>query len=101
MILLYMSKAYVYIMSNIPRSVFYTGVTSNLVRRIWEHKEGKGSKFTSKYKLTILLYAEEHQSISEAITREKLVKRWKREWKLDLIKSINPELVDLYPTLRE
>ena len=96
-----MSKAYVYIMSNIPRTVFYTGVTSNLVRRVWEHKGGEGSKFTSKYKLTILLYAEEHQSISDAIAREKLVKRWKREWKIDLIKSINPNLVDLYPTLRE
>ncbi len=95
-----MSKAYVYIMSNIPRTVFYTGVTGNLPARIWQHKTRNGSKFTSKYKLTILLYAEEHQSISDAIAREKLIKRWKKKWKLDLIRSINPEFMDLYPTLK-
>ncbi len=95
-----MSKAYVYIMTNIPRTVFYVGITTDLNRRVWEHKEGNGSTFTSKYNLTILLYAEEHQTIEVAIKREKLVKRWKREWKINLIKTINPELVDLYSTLR-
>jgi putative endonuclease len=80
--------------------VFYVGITTDLSRRVWEHKKGKGSTFTSKYNLTILLYAEEHQTIEEAIKREKLVKRWKRKWKMNLIKTINPDLVDLYLTLR-
>lgn len=95
-----MSKGYVYIMTNIARTTLYVGVTNNISRRAWEHKQGNGSKFTSKYKLTILLYAEELDSISDAIAREKQLKNWKRSWKWDLIKSLNPKLVDLYPTLR-
>ena len=87
-------------MSNIERTTLYIGVTSDLSRRVWEHKQGKGSVFTSKYNLTILLYAEEHSTVPDAIVREKQLKNWKREWKWDLIKSLNPELKDLYPTLR-
>ncbi len=95
-----MSKGYVYILSNIERTTLYIGVTKNLNQRIWQHKQGIGSKFTSKYKLTILLYAEEHQSITDAITREKQLKKWHKEWKWNLIKRENPELIDWYPLLR-
>lgn len=95
-----MSNAYVYILTNIERTTLYIGVTSNLSQRIWQHKQGKGSEFTAKYKLTILIYAEELGTISDAIEREKQLKQWKRAWKWDLIKKLNPELVDLYPTLR-
>jgi putative endonuclease len=95
-----MNNAYVYIMSNIARTTLYIGVTKNLTRRVWEHKQGEGSKFTAKYKCTILLYAEEQGTISDAIEREKQLKNWKRAWKLELIKTLNPEMVDLYPTLR-
>ena len=95
-----MSKGYVYILSNIERTTLYIGVTNNLNQRIWQHKQGIGSKFTSKYKLTILLYAEEHQSITDAITREKQLKKWHKEWKWNLIKRENPELIDWYPLLR-
>ena len=96
-----MSKGYVYILSNIERTTLYIGVTSNLNQRVWNHRQGEGSKFTKKYKLTILLYAEEFDSISDAITREKQLKAWRRDWKWELIKKSNPELMDWYPTLRE
>jgi putative endonuclease len=95
-----MNIGYVYILSNIKRSILYVGVTSNINRRIWDHKQGEGSLFTKKYRCTILLYAEEYDSISDAIAREKQLKSWKREWKWELIKKSNPELVDWYPTLR-
>jgi putative endonuclease len=95
-----MSKGYIYILSNIERKTLYIGVTSNLKRRVWNHKQGEGSKFTKKYKLTILLYAEEFDSISDAITREKQLKSWKKDWKWELIKKSNPELIDWYPNLR-
>ena len=95
-----MSKGYVYILSNIERTTHYIGVTSAINKRIWDHKQGKGSLFTTKYKLTILLYAEEHDSITNAIAREKQLKNWKKAWKWELIKKSNPELADWYPTLR-
>lgn len=94
-----MRSAYIYILTNIERTTLYIGVTSTLSQRIWQHKHGEGSRFTSKYKLTILIYAEEHGTISDAIEREKQLKQWKRTWKWELIKQLNPELVDLYPTL--
>ncbi len=95
-----MSNGYVYILSNIERTTLYIGVTTNLNQRVWNHKQGKGSKFTSKYKLTILLYAEEFESISDAIAREKQLKALRKKWKWELIKKSNPELIDWYPTLR-
>ena len=87
--------SYIYILSNKSNTTLYIGVTSNLIKRITEHKEGRGSVFTKKYKLTKLLYFEEFTDIRYAIAREKQLKGWKREWKLDLIKSINPNFRDL------
>jgi putative endonuclease len=95
-----MGKGYVYILTNIERTTLYIGVTSNLNQRIWDHKQGKGSEFTAKYKLSILLYAEEFDSLSDAIAREKQLKAWRKDWKWELIKKSNPELIDWYPTLR-
>ncbi len=95
-----MYSGYVYIMTNIARTTLYVGVTNDLNQRVWNHKQGKGSEFTSKYKLTVLVYAEEHGTLPDAIEREKQLKNWKREWKWELIKKLNPDLVDLYPTLR-
>lgn len=86
---------YVYIMSNINRTTFYVGVTSNIERRVLEHKAGVGSEFTSKYNLHDLLLAERLPDIETAIRREKQVKNWHRDWKLNLIKQENPELSDL------
>lgn len=86
---------YVYIVSNKYKTVFYTGVTNDIERRTGEHKAGVGSMFTSKFKCNVLLYFEQYMTMGEAIDREKLLKRWKREWKLDLIKENNFEMVDL------
>jgi putative endonuclease len=91
-----MKKGFIYIISNKKRTTLYVGVTNNLKRRITEHKEGIGSKFSEKYKLTDLLYFEEIPDIRKAIHREKQLKNWHRQWKLNLIKSLNPELKDLY-----
>ena len=90
-----MKVGYVYIMSNIKRTVFYTGVTSDLKERVEQHKAGVGSVFTSKYKLYYLVYFERIFDIEEAIKREKQLKRWHRDWKINLIKSLNPEMLDL------
>ncbi len=95
-----MKRGYVYIMMNRTRTTLYVGVTSNLSRRTQSHKEGRGSKFTSRYKLTDLVYYEQHDSIVLAIAREKQLKNWKREWKLELIQSVNPDLKDLSTELR-
>ncbi|WP_282628568.1 GIY-YIG nuclease family protein [Empedobacter sedimenti] len=86
---------YVYILTNKYRTVFYIGVTNNLVKRIESHKEGMGSIFTQKYNLKSLIYFEEFTSISQAILREKQLKNWKREWKINLIKSKNLNLKDI------
>lgn len=83
-------------MTNKTRKVLYTGVTSDLISRVYRHKQGNGSVFTSKYKTYYLVYVEEFNSISEAIAREKRLKKWKRVWKFELIKEANPEMRDLW-----
>jgi putative endonuclease len=90
-----MKQSFVYIMSNFKRTTTYIGVTSDLERRVLEHKRGVGSKFTTKYKLKYLIYFEEISDISQAIEREKQLKNWHKDWKWSLIKGKNPELLDL------
>jgi putative endonuclease len=85
-------------MSNKNRTTFYIGVTSNLAKRVAQHKMGIGSVFTKKYRLTELVYYELIRGMKQAINREKELKNWKREWKLNLIRSINPELKDISET---
>lgn len=82
-------------MSNKNRRKFYIGVTNDLRRRVSEHKQNIGSKFVSKYKLYDLIYYEYFTDITCAISREKQLKNWHREWKLNLIKQQNPNLKDL------
>ncbi len=84
-----------YIMSNYNRTTFYIGVTNCIERRVSEHKRLKGSEFTTKYKLTDLVYYEEIFGALNAILREKQLKNWHRDWKLNLIKELNPEMRDL------
>ncbi len=86
----------IYIMTNKYNKVFYTGVTSNLLRRITEHKEKTIEGFTSRYNITKLVYYEEYNTMEEAIAREKQIKGGSRKKKLDLIKSKNPMWKDLY-----
>ncbi|MBM4167402.1 MAG: GIY-YIG nuclease family protein [Ignavibacteria bacterium] len=90
-----MQRSYVYIMSNFHRTTFYIGVTSDIRKRVAEHKSGTGSAFTKKYQLKDLVYFEEHSDIRYAIEREKKLKNWHRDWKINLIKSMNPDMKDL------
>jgi len=90
-----MKTGYTYMMSNKNRTTLYIGVTSNLERRVLEHKSGYGSVFTKRYKLHDLLYFEAIMGMQNAINREKQLKNWHKEWKWNLIKQKNPELKDL------
>ena len=87
---------FVYILTNQKRGTLYVGVTNNIARRAWEHREYSGSKFTSQYGLDRLVYAETHDDVKEAIAREKAIKEWKRAWKIKLIESANPDWKDLH-----
>lgn len=89
-------NSYVYIITNKVNSVLYIGVTSNLVKRIYEHKTKLSEGFSKKYNLNKLVYYEVFENIECAISREKQLKRWHREWKFNLIKDFNPQLEDLY-----
>lgn len=86
---------WVYILSNEPHGVLYTGVTADLSERLVQHRSGLGSKFARRYNCELLVYAEPHADISEAIWREKCIKRWPRLWKLRLIHEANPSWKDL------
>ncbi len=88
-----------YIVTNKPTGVLYIGVTSNLARRAWEHREGVIEGFTSRYRLKRLVYAERHEEIVAAIQREKTLKHWPRAWKVALVIGQNPEWRDLYEEL--
>lgn len=90
-----LTNAFIYIMSNKNLTTFYIGVTNDLERRVKEHKDGEGSEFTSKYNLHHLVYYEIISDIKTAIKREKQLKRWHREWKINLIKELNPTFEDL------
>jgi len=90
-----MHKSYAYILTNKYRTTFYIGVTANLSKRLYEHYDETASKFTKKYNIKDLIYYEEFSDINQAIIREKQLKNWHKEWKLNLIKIINPKLETL------
>ncbi|MGB7259874.1 MAG: GIY-YIG nuclease family protein [Pseudolabrys sp.] len=87
---------WVYILASGPGGTLYVGVTNDLIRRAHEHREGNVAGFTKKYGVTSLVYFEQHETAPDAIQREKNIKHWSREWKIDLIVSINPTWRDLY-----
>lgn len=91
----YSMNNYVYILTNRTNSVFYIGVTSNLQKRLYEHKNSILKGFTQKYNISKLVYYEQISSIENAIKREKQLKNWHRQWKIDLIKKLNPDFKDL------
>jgi len=86
----------VYILASKRNGTLYLGVTSNLVKRIWEHKNNIVEGFTKRYNVHQLVWYELHESMESAITREKQLKNWKRKWKLELIEHRNPNWLDLY-----
>ena len=83
-------------MTNNKRGTLYVGVTSNLVQRVYQHKQKCIDGFTTRYNLNMLVYYELHNEIYEAISREKQIKKWNRSWKIELIENHNPEWNDLY-----
>jgi len=89
-------KPFVYIMASKRNGTLYTGVTSDLPGRIWQHKNETTEGFTKKYKVHNLVYFEQHEDMHSAIEREKRIKDWHRKWKLELIEKDNPEWRDLY-----
>ncbi len=89
----------VYIVSSQDHGTLYTGVTNNLARRIWEHKQGVGAKFTTKYSVSRLVWYENHDCICNAIKREKNIKAWQRQWKINMIERDNPYWLDMYASL--
>ena len=86
----------VYILASKRNGTLYTGVTSNLIKRIWEHKSSVIPGFTRKYGVHTLVWYELHESMETAIQREKAIKSWKRSWKIKAIEEMNPEWKDLY-----
>lgn len=90
---------YIYIITNYNNTTLYTGVTSNLIKRIWEHKNEVVEGFSKKYKLHKLVYYEVTDSIETALNREKYIKGKSREFKLKLVESINKDWNDLYDTI--
>lgn len=85
-----------YILTNKPHGVLYIGVTSHLPARMTQHRAGTGSAFCRRYGIKMLVLAEWHDTIEEAIAREKALKAWQREWKIRLIEEANPDWQDLY-----
>ncbi len=92
-------SAYIYILANKKNGTIYTGVTNDIVRRVFEHRQGFVDGFSKKYDLKSLVYFDSFESIYDAITMEKRIKRWRREWKLALIEKLNPDWQDLYEQL--
>jgi putative endonuclease len=90
---------YVYILASRKNGTLYIGVTNDIARRVWEHRQGRGSRFVQKYRVTRLVYVEIHEEAVRAIQREKTMKEWSRVWKVQLIERTNPEWEDLYDRL--
>ena len=95
-----MKQFYVYILASKRNGTLYIGVTNNLVRRIWEHKNDLVEGFTKRYDVHCLVWYEVADTALAAITREKQLKKWNRAWKIHLIEAMNPDWNDLYDTLR-
>ncbi|MEC8444476.1 MAG: GIY-YIG nuclease family protein [Pseudomonadota bacterium] len=94
-------NACVYMLASQKNGTLYIGVTSDLVKRIWQHKTGRVDGFTKNSSVHRLVYFEQTSDITGAIQREKQLKKWNRQWKINLIEKQNPEWIDLYPQLIE
>ncbi len=90
---------YVYLLASKRNGTLYIGVTADLIKRVWQHKNNVVEGFTKRYGVHLLVWFEEHESMASALSREKAMKEWKRQWKLKLIETTNPEWIDLYGNL--
>ncbi len=91
-----MKTYYVYMIASKRNGTLYTGITSDLVKRVYEHKEGVVEGFTKRYGIKMLVWYETTEDVQSAIKREKNIQAWKRQWKLELIEKMNPEWKDLW-----
>ena len=89
----------VYILASARNGTLYIGVTSDLVRRVWVHRNDIQDGFSHRYRVHLLVWYEVHPTMLSAIAREKALKKWRRAWKLELIESANPDWYDLYPEI--
>jgi putative endonuclease len=94
-----MPQGFVYLLASKRNGTLYCGVTNNLAARISEHREDRGSSFTKRYGVKMLVWYETYDLVTDAIQRESNIKHWPRKWKLDLIEKENPDWIDLYETL--
>jgi len=92
---------FVYMLASKRNGTLYLGVTSDMAKRAYQHREGQGSTFVNRYGVHLLVWYELHDSIESAIQRETSLKRWPRKWKLELIEKMNPRWEDLYETLNQ
>jgi len=90
----------IYILASKRHGTLYIGVTSNLVKRVWQHKQEEIEGFTKKYHVHVLVYYELHESMKAAIAREKQLKKWNRSWKIRLIEKVNPDWQDLWKKIQ-
>ena len=96
MLTCHMKSYWVYILASRPRGTLYVGMTNDLIRRAFEHREGLAEGFSRHYGVKMLVYYEQHATALAAIQREKNIKRWSRAWKIDLIRTLNPDWRDLW-----
>jgi putative endonuclease len=94
-----MKTYFVYIMASKKNGTLYIGMTNDLIRRVWQHKNNAHDGFTQKYGVHRLVWYEAHREVTEAIQREKQMKKWRRQWKINLIEQENPDWRDLYDEL--
>jgi len=94
-------EGFVYIMASGRNGTLYIGVTSDLVKRTWEHRNGLAAGFTKRHRCKLLVWYENYDDLQQARLRELQMKKWKRLWKLSTIEALNPEWRDLYPSLLE
>ena len=96
-----MKQPAVYVLATYKRGTLYVGVTSDLVKRVWQHKNDFADGFTKRYGVHSLVWYEMHETMESAIRREKAIKKWRRAWKIELIEKENPEWRDLWPSVVE
>lgn len=92
-------RYWIYILSNYTGTTFYVGFTNNIKQRVIQHKTMVFKGFTSDYNVDRLIYFEEYENVLEAIKREKQLKRWHKDWKIELVRGFNPRFEDLYPKI--
>jgi len=95
----FIMSSFVYILANKKNGTLYTGITADLIKRVYQHKSDLVEGFSKRYGVHDLVYYEMYDDITDALAREKCIKKWRRQWKLDLIERINPQWNDLYDSL--